>query len=100
MPLRRSSSSSDSSRRLAWAPCFGPRAVELGFKGLTDHLVTGELPVTADANKALIRRYFQEIGKVAPGVLDGLVARDFVSRDPLPSVSGDRSGLKQALVLF
>src|SRR3989449_1238614 len=100
MPLRRSSSSSDSSRRLAWAPCFGPRAVELGFKGLTDHLLTGELPVTADANKALIRRYFQEIDKGDPDVLDEFVAPDFVSHDPLPGVSGDLKGLKQAFMLF
>jgi len=56
--------------------------------------------VTADANKALIRRYFQEIDKGDPDVLDEFVARDFVSHDPLPGVSGDLKGLKQAFMLF
>jgi len=60
----------------------------------------GRTPVTAEANKALIRRYFEAVDKGDPDVLEEFFAKDFVSHDPLPGVSGDLKGLKQAFMLF
>ena len=57
--------------------------------------------MTLEENKALIRRYFEEIdasaqdGRGAP-VLEEFVAADFINHNPLPGFTPDLVGLKQA----
>jgi predicted ester cyclase len=60
-----------------------------------------ESAVSAEENKALIRRYFEEIDAAARGkrdasVLDEFLAPDFVDHDPSPGFAPDSEGLKQA----
>ena len=57
--------------------------------------------MSAEENKALIRRYFEEIDAAARGkrdasVLDEFLAPDFVDHDPSPGFAPDSEGLKQA----
>jgi predicted ester cyclase len=55
-------------------------------------------------NKALVRRFFAALDVNSDpswSVLDEFVAEDFVSRTPpLPGVTSDRAGLKQAAEIF
>lgn len=57
-----------------------------------------------DANKQLIRDYIDAIDDNATddwSVLDGFIAEDFVAHNPpLPGVSLDREGMKQAAEIF
>ena len=57
--------------------------------------------MTLEDNKALIRRYFEEIDASAQdgrgaSVLDEFVAPDFVNHNPSPGFTPDLVGLKQA----
>ncbi len=53
-------------------------------------------------NKALVRRFYEEIDQGNIDVLDELVAEDYVdhSPPPFPGLSPGREGLKQAFRLF
>jgi predicted ester cyclase len=57
--------------------------------------------MTAEENKALIRRYYEQIDKAArekrdAAVLDEFVAPDYVNHNPPPGFTPDLEGLKQA----
>ena len=57
--------------------------------------------MTAEENKALIRRYYEEIDKAArekrdASVLDEFLAPDYVNHNPPPGFTPDLEGLKQA----
>jgi steroid delta-isomerase-like uncharacterized protein len=60
--------------------------------------------VDADANKQLIRRYLDAIDANETGdwsILDAYLAEDFIAHNPpLPGVSLDRDGMKQAAEIF
>jgi steroid delta-isomerase-like uncharacterized protein len=60
--------------------------------------------MSADENKALIRRYIQAIDENDSAnwdILDEYIAEDFVAHNPpLPGVSLDREGMKQAAEIF
>jgi predicted ester cyclase len=60
--------------------------------------------MSAEESKALVRRYLQAIDDNATSdwsVLDEFVAEDFVAHNPpLPGVSLDREGMKQAAEIF
>ena len=60
--------------------------------------------MTHDENKALIRRYIEAIDANDSSdwsVLDDFIAEDFVAHNPpIPGVSLDREGMKQAAEIF
>ena len=60
--------------------------------------------MASDANKELIRRYVQAIDDNDSddwSILDQYIAEDFVAHNPpLPGVSLDREGMKQAAEIF
>ena len=55
-----------------------------------------------DDNKALVRRFYEEIDKGNIGALDELVAEDYIdhSPPPFPGLASGREGLKQAFRMF
>ena len=57
---------------------------------------------TAQSNKALVRRFYEEIDKGNIGVLDELVADDYIDHNPppFPGLAAGREGLKQAFRIF
>jgi predicted ester cyclase len=56
----------------------------------------------AESNKALVRRFYEEIDKGNIGVLDEVVAEDYLdhSPPPFPGLASGREGLKQAFTMF
>ena len=56
----------------------------------------------AESNKALVRRFYEEIDKGNIGVLDEMVAEDYLdhSPPPFPGLAAGREGLKQAFTMF
>jgi predicted ester cyclase len=56
----------------------------------------------AESNKALVRRFYEEIDKGNIGVLDELVAEDYLDHNPppFPGLASGREGLKQAFTIF
>ncbi len=57
--------------------------------------------MSAEANKALVRRYFEAIDQRRdPAVVDEFLSEDFVSHNPSPGFGTDRDGQKQAFVHF
>jgi predicted ester cyclase len=57
--------------------------------------------MTAEENKALIRRYFEEIdARRDASVLDEFFAPDFIDHNPSPGFTPDLEGLKQSFVHF
>jgi predicted ester cyclase len=58
--------------------------------------------VSAEENKALVRRFYEEIDKGNLAAMDELVAEDYVdhSPPPFPGLGPGRSGLKQAFEIF
>jgi predicted ester cyclase len=60
--------------------------------------------MSTDENKALIRRYIQAIDDNKSGdwsILDEYIAEDFVAHNPpIPGVTLDREGMKQAAEIF
>ncbi|HEX6701136.1 MAG TPA: ester cyclase [Gaiellaceae bacterium] len=60
--------------------------------------------MTAEGNKELVRRYVQAIDDNQSSdwsILDEYIAEDFVAHNPpLPGVSLDREGMKQAAEIF
>ncbi|MGZ3860603.1 MAG: ester cyclase [Flavisolibacter sp.] len=58
--------------------------------------------MTAEENKALVRRFYEEIDKGNIGILDELVAEDYIdhSPPPFPGLAAGREGVKQAFRIF
>jgi ketosteroid isomerase-like protein len=57
--------------------------------------------MTSEDNKALVRRFYEEIDKGNIDVLDELVAENYIDHNPPPfPVAPGREGLKQAFKLF
>jgi predicted ester cyclase len=57
--------------------------------------------VSTEENKALVRRFYAELDNLNAGVIDELVAEEFVNHSPPPfPVEPGRDGLKQAFELF
>jgi predicted ester cyclase len=56
----------------------------------------------AESNKALVRRFYEEIDKGNISVLDEVVAEDYVDHNPppFPGLASGREGLKQAFAMF
>ena len=55
---------------------------------------------STDVNKALVRRFYEEIDKGNIDILDELVAEDYADHNPppFPGLPPGREGLKQALL--
>src|SRR5207249_9202259 len=57
--------------------------------------------MSTEANKALVRRFYEEIDKGNLEAMDELVAEDYIDHSPPPfPVAPGREGLKQAFRLF
>ena len=57
--------------------------------------------MTSEDNKALVRRFYEEIDKGNIEVLDELVAENYIDHKPPPfPVAPGREGLKQAFKMF
>ena len=58
--------------------------------------------MSAAENKALVRRFYEEIDKGNIDVLDELVAEDYMDHNPppFPGLAPGREGLKQAFRIF
>lgn len=58
--------------------------------------------MSAEDNKALVRRFYNEIDKGNIDILDELVAADYIDHNPppIPGLSSGLAGLKQAFRLF
>ena len=58
--------------------------------------------MSAEANKALVRRFYEEIDKGNLAAMDELVAEDYVdhSPPPFPGLASGRAGVKQAFEIF
>ena len=56
----------------------------------------------SEENKALVRRFYEEIDRGNIGILDELVAEDYIDHNPppFPGLAGGREGLKQAFRIF
>jgi ketosteroid isomerase-like protein len=60
------------------------------------------LMTSADSNKALVRRFYEEIDRGNIDILDALVAEHYVDHDPppFPNLASGREGLKQVFRMF
>jgi predicted ester cyclase len=56
--------------------------------------------MSTEENKALIRRYFEAIDTGNVDILDEFLAPNFVEHTPLPGMSTDLNGWKQAFKVF
>src|ERR1051325_5697421 len=58
--------------------------------------------MSTEENKALIRRFYEEIDKGNLEAMDELVAEDYLDHNPppLPGLAPGREGLKQAFKIF
>ena len=58
--------------------------------------------MSADENKALVRRFYEEIDKGNLEAMDELVAEDYVDHNPppFPGLGTGREGLKQVFEIF
>jgi ketosteroid isomerase-like protein len=58
--------------------------------------------MSAEENKRLVRRFYEEIDKGNLDVIDELVAADYVDHNPppFPGLSPGREGVKQAFKIF
>ncbi len=57
---------------------------------------------STEENKKLVRRFYEEIDKGNLGVIDELVAEDYVDHNPppFPGLPPGRAGVKQAFKIF
>ena len=57
---------------------------------------------SGNSNKALIRRFYEEIDKGNLDAMDDLVAEDYINHSPppFPRLASGRAGLKQAFMMF
>ena len=55
-----------------------------------------------ESNKALVRRFYEQIDKGNIEILDELVAEDYIDHNPppFPGLASGREGLKQAFRIF
>ena len=60
------------------------------------------MAMSAEDNKALVRRFYAEIDKGNIDILDELVAEDYLDHNPppFPGLAKGREGLKQAFRMF
>lgn len=58
--------------------------------------------MSAEANKALVRRFYEEIDKGNLAAMDELVAEDYLDHNPppFPGLRPGREGLKQSFRMF
>ncbi len=57
--------------------------------------------MSVEENKALVRRYFDDIDRIGDeSVLDDYVSADFVDHSPSPGCTPDLAGLKTAFRMF
>jgi steroid delta-isomerase-like uncharacterized protein len=58
--------------------------------------------MSAEENKALVRRFYEEIDKGNLAAMDELVAEDYIdhSPPPFPGLASGRAGVKQAFEIF
>lgn len=58
--------------------------------------------MSAEANKALVRRFYEEIDKGNLDAMDELVAEDYLDHNPppFPGLPAGREGLKQSFRMF
>jgi steroid delta-isomerase-like uncharacterized protein len=58
--------------------------------------------MSAEENKALVRRFYEEIDKGNLDAMDELVAEDYIDHNPppIPNLAPGREGIKQAFKLF
>jgi steroid delta-isomerase-like uncharacterized protein len=58
--------------------------------------------MSSEGNKALVRRFYEEIDKGNLAAMDELVAEDYIdhSPPPFPGLATGRAGLKQAFEMF
>lgn len=58
--------------------------------------------MSSEVNKALVRRFYEEIDRGNLDAMDDLVAEDYVdhSPPPFPGLPAGRAGLKQAFKIF
>jgi steroid delta-isomerase-like uncharacterized protein len=58
--------------------------------------------MSADANKALVRRFYAEIDKGNLDAMDEMVAEDYIDHNPppFPGLSPGREGVKQSFRIF
>ena len=58
--------------------------------------------MSTETNKALVRRFYEEIDKGNLSAMDELVADDYIdhSPPPFPGLPPGRAGLKQAFAIF
>ena len=58
--------------------------------------------MTPEENKALVRRFYEEIDKGNLDAMDELVAEDYIDHNPppFPGLASGRAGLKQAFEIF
>ena len=58
--------------------------------------------MTPEENKALVRRFYEEIDKGNLDAMDELVAEDYLDHNPppFPGLASGRMGLKQAFEIF
>jgi steroid delta-isomerase-like uncharacterized protein len=61
-----------------------------------------ENEMSAESNKALVRRFYEEIDKGNLAAMDELVAENYVNHDPppFPGLLPGRAGLKQVFEIF
>ena len=57
---------------------------------------------STDVNKAIVRRFYEEIDKGNIDILDELVAEDYADHNPppFPGLPAGREGLKESFRLF
>jgi steroid delta-isomerase-like uncharacterized protein len=79
-------------RRLSSAAGEASAEVAIGYRA----------GMSADENKALVRRFYEEIDKGNLAAMDELVAEDYINHHPppFPGLAPGREGLKQAFKLF
>jgi len=60
------------------------------------------IPVAIEENKALVRRFYEEIDKGNIDAMEDLVSEDYLDHNPplLPGLASGREGLKQAFKIF
>jgi predicted ester cyclase len=58
--------------------------------------------MSAEANKALVRRFYEEIDRGNIDAMDELVAEDYLDHNPppFPGLGAGREGVKQAFKIF
>jgi predicted ester cyclase len=55
----------------------------------------------SEANKALVRRWFREVDKNNPSIVDELIVTDYIDHNPpLPDTAPGREGVKQTNALL